>query len=93
MDLSDEVVHPRVPLTDCLDSFSHPEEVQGFYSTALKARTTAIKELLPALLTHTKALALQVAEQALSALATLLLDKEVLGRNACEFCHLHSIVS
>ncbi|XP_022028512.1 ubiquitin carboxyl-terminal hydrolase 14 isoform X1 [Helianthus annuus] len=40
---SDEIVRPRVPLSDCLDSFSHPEEVQGFYSTALKARTTAIK--------------------------------------------------
>nr|GFB66377.1 ubiquitin carboxyl-terminal hydrolase 14 [Tanacetum cinerariifolium] len=40
---SDEIVRPRVPLSDCLDSFSHPEEVQGFYSTALNARTTAIK--------------------------------------------------
>ncbi|XP_076897899.1 ubiquitin carboxyl-terminal hydrolase 14-like [Bidens hawaiensis] len=40
---SDEIVRPRVPLSDCLNSFSHPEEVQGFYSTALKSRTTAIK--------------------------------------------------
>ncbi|KAI7729274.1 hypothetical protein M8C21_032442, partial [Ambrosia artemisiifolia] len=39
---SDEIVRPRVPLSACLDSFSQPEEVQGFYSTALKARTTAI---------------------------------------------------
>lgn len=40
---SDEIVRPRVPLSDCLDNFSHPEEVRGFYSTALNARTTAIK--------------------------------------------------
>ncbi|XP_076935914.1 ubiquitin carboxyl-terminal hydrolase 14-like [Bidens hawaiensis] len=40
---SDEIVRPRVPLSDCLNSFSHPEDVQGFYSTALKSRTTAIK--------------------------------------------------
>ncbi|XP_071730177.1 ubiquitin carboxyl-terminal hydrolase 14-like isoform X2 [Rutidosis leptorrhynchoides] len=40
---SDEIVRPRVPLSVCLDSFYHAEEVQGFYSTALKARTTAIK--------------------------------------------------
>lgn len=40
---SDEIVRPRVPLSACLDNFSHPEEVRGFYSTALNARTTAIK--------------------------------------------------
>ncbi|KAI7746152.1 hypothetical protein M8C21_018002, partial [Ambrosia artemisiifolia] len=42
---SDEIVRPRVPLSACLDGFFHPDEVQGFYSTALKARTTAIKYL------------------------------------------------
>ncbi|XP_075075979.1 ubiquitin carboxyl-terminal hydrolase 14 isoform X2 [Nicotiana tabacum] len=40
---TDEIVRPRVPLKDCLDCFSAPEEVHDFYSTALKARTTAIK--------------------------------------------------
>lgn len=40
---ADEVVRPRVSLKDCLDCFSAPEEVHDFYSTALMARTTAIK--------------------------------------------------
>lgn len=40
---SDEIVRPRVPLSDCLNIFSAPEELQGFYSTALNAKTTAIK--------------------------------------------------
>ncbi|XP_024959487.1 ubiquitin carboxyl-terminal hydrolase 14 isoform X2 [Cynara cardunculus var. scolymus] len=40
---SDEIVRPRVPLSDCLNIFSAPEEVPGFYSTALNAKTTAIK--------------------------------------------------
>ncbi|KAJ9551371.1 hypothetical protein OSB04_015416 [Centaurea solstitialis] len=40
---SDEIVRPRVPLSDCLNIFSAPEELQGFYSTALKGKTTAIK--------------------------------------------------
>ncbi|KAL5548080.1 hypothetical protein UlMin_003311 [Ulmus minor] len=40
---SDEIVRPRVPLEACLASFSSPEEIHGFYSTALKAKTTAIK--------------------------------------------------
>ncbi|KAL7585980.1 ubiquitin carboxyl-terminal hydrolase 14 [Lactuca sativa] len=40
---SEEIVRPRVPLSDCLDSFSSPEDVQGFFSTALNTRTTAIK--------------------------------------------------
>ncbi|KAK4750641.1 hypothetical protein SAY87_004123 [Trapa incisa] len=39
----DEIVRPRVPLEACLASFSAPEEVQDFYSSALKAKTTAIK--------------------------------------------------
>lgn len=38
-----EVVRPRVPLEACLASFSAPEEVMDFYSTALKAKTTATK--------------------------------------------------
>ncbi|KAL2483615.1 Ubiquitin carboxyl-terminal hydrolase 14 [Forsythia ovata] len=40
---ADEIVRPRVPLKDCLDCFSAPEEVHDFYSTALDARTTAMK--------------------------------------------------
>ncbi|KAL0406854.1 UNVERIFIED_CONTAM: Ubiquitin carboxyl-terminal hydrolase 14 [Sesamum latifolium] len=40
---SDEIVRPRVPLMDCLDCFSSPEELHDFYSTALNAKTTAIK--------------------------------------------------
>lgn len=38
-----ESVRPRVPLEACLKSFSAPEEVHDFYSSALDARTTAIK--------------------------------------------------
>ena len=38
-----EVVRPRVPLEACLASYSAPEEVMDFYSTALKAKTTATK--------------------------------------------------
>ncbi|XP_060191022.1 ubiquitin carboxyl-terminal hydrolase 14 isoform X2 [Lycium barbarum] len=40
---ADEIVRPRVSLKDCLDCFSAPEEVHDFYSTALTAKTTAIK--------------------------------------------------
>ncbi|KAL4619394.1 hypothetical protein ACB092_06G075800 [Castanea dentata] len=40
---SDEIVRPRVPLEACLANFSAPEEIHDFYSTALKAKTTAIK--------------------------------------------------
>ncbi|XP_062077898.1 ubiquitin carboxyl-terminal hydrolase 14 isoform X2 [Humulus lupulus] len=40
---NDEIVRPRVPLEACLASFSSPEEIHDFYSTALKAKTTAIK--------------------------------------------------
>jgi len=39
----DEVVRPRVPLEACLASFSAPEEVHDFYSTALQTKTTAVK--------------------------------------------------
>ncbi|PIA31158.1 hypothetical protein AQUCO_05200036v1 [Aquilegia coerulea] len=39
----DEIVRPRVPLEACLATFSAPEEVNDFYSTALNAKTTAIK--------------------------------------------------
>ncbi|CAO2833461.1 unnamed protein product [Amaranthus hypochondriacus] len=38
-----EVVRPRVPLEACLASYSAPEEVMDFYSTALKAKATATK--------------------------------------------------
>ncbi|KAL0311079.1 UNVERIFIED_CONTAM: Ubiquitin carboxyl-terminal hydrolase 14 [Sesamum angustifolium] len=40
---SDEIVRPRVPLMDCLDCFSAPEELHDFYSSALNAKTTAVK--------------------------------------------------
>uniref|UniRef100_A0A2P2L4Y0 Ubiquitin carboxyl-terminal hydrolase n=4 Tax=Rhizophora mucronata TaxID=61149 RepID=A0A2P2L4Y0_RHIMU len=40
---NDEIVRPRVPLEACLACYSSPEEIQDFYSTALKAKTTAIK--------------------------------------------------
>uniref|UniRef100_A0A7N0SZ72 Ubiquitin carboxyl-terminal hydrolase n=1 Tax=Kalanchoe fedtschenkoi TaxID=63787 RepID=A0A7N0SZ72_KALFE len=40
---ADQVVRPRVPLDACLATFSAPEEVQDFYSTALKTKATAIK--------------------------------------------------
>ncbi|EEF36623.1 Ubiquitin carboxyl-terminal hydrolase, putative [Ricinus communis] len=40
---SEEIVRPRVPLEACLASFSAPEEIQDFYSTALNAKTTAEK--------------------------------------------------
>ncbi|XP_044473873.1 ubiquitin carboxyl-terminal hydrolase 14-like isoform X2 [Mangifera indica] len=40
---SDEIVRPRVPLEACLAAFSAPEEISDFYTTALKAKTTAIK--------------------------------------------------
>ncbi|KAG0556147.1 hypothetical protein KC19_11G029700 [Ceratodon purpureus] len=44
MQLSDEeIVRPRVPLAACLESFYASEEVQDFYSSAINARTTAIK--------------------------------------------------
>lgn len=40
---NDEIVRPRVPLEACLASFSAPEELHDFHSTALNAKTTAIK--------------------------------------------------
>ncbi|KAG5020550.1 hypothetical protein JHK87_016405 [Glycine soja] len=40
---ANEIVRPRVPLETCLVNFSAPEEIQDFYSTALKAKTTALK--------------------------------------------------
>ncbi|KAL8046490.1 hypothetical protein ABFX02_08G180900 [Erythranthe guttata] len=40
---SNEIVRPRVPLMDCLECFSAPEELHDFYSTALDAKTTATK--------------------------------------------------
>lgn len=43
---SDEIVRPRVPLEACLANFSAPEEIQDFYSSALKAKTTALKYAL-----------------------------------------------
>ncbi|KAK4255721.1 hypothetical protein QN277_008685 [Acacia crassicarpa] len=40
---NDDIVRPRVALESCLASFSAPEEINDFYSTALKAKTTAVK--------------------------------------------------
>uniref|UniRef100_A0A1D1YQ29 Ubiquitin carboxyl-terminal hydrolase n=1 Tax=Anthurium amnicola TaxID=1678845 RepID=A0A1D1YQ29_9ARAE len=40
---SDAIVRPRVPLEACLSTFSAPEEIHDFYSTALNAKTTAVK--------------------------------------------------
>lgn len=40
---NDEIVRPRVPLEACLASFSAPEAIPDFYSSALRAKTTAIK--------------------------------------------------
>ncbi|GAB4846304.1 ubiquitin-specific protease ubp14 [Ancistrocladus abbreviatus] len=40
---TDEIVRPRVALEACLATYSAPEEVLDFYSTALKAKTTATK--------------------------------------------------
>ncbi|ESR65257.1 ubiquitin carboxyl-terminal hydrolase 14 [Citrus sinensis] len=40
---NEEIVRPRVPLEACLSTFSAPEELPDFYSTALKAKTTATK--------------------------------------------------
>uniref|UniRef100_A0A0A9DYE8 USP domain-containing protein n=1 Tax=Arundo donax TaxID=35708 RepID=A0A0A9DYE8_ARUDO len=40
---NEEIVRPRVPLEACLSSFSGPEEIPDFYSTALNSKTTATK--------------------------------------------------
>ncbi|CAN6997511.1 unnamed protein product [Brassica oleracea var. botrytis] len=40
---TDEIVRPRVPLEACLATFSSPEQIRDYYSTALKGKTTAIK--------------------------------------------------
>ncbi|KAE8672069.1 Ubiquitin carboxyl-terminal hydrolase 14 [Hibiscus syriacus] len=40
---NDEIVRPRVPLEACLANFAAPEEIRDFYSSALKAKTTALK--------------------------------------------------
>eukprot|EP00252_Welwitschia_mirabilis_P020737 TRINITY_DN5140_c0_g2_i1.p1 TRINITY_DN5140_c0_g2~~TRINITY_DN5140_c0_g2_i1.p1 ORF type:complete len:813 (-),score=191.31 TRINITY_DN5140_c0_g2_i1:262-2700(-) len=39
----EEIVRPKVPLSACLECFSAPEEVHDFYSTAMNAKTTAMK--------------------------------------------------
>ncbi|CAN0826638.1 Ubiquitin carboxyl-terminal hydrolase 14 [Linum grandiflorum] len=41
---NNEIVRPRVPLEACLANFSAPEEIQDFYSTALRAKTIAMKK-------------------------------------------------
>lgn len=40
---NEDIVRPRVPLEACLASFSGPEEIPDFYSTALNSKTTATK--------------------------------------------------
>nr|CAG4651595.1 EOG090X0181 [Triops cancriformis] len=39
----EEIVRPKIPLQACLKVLVEPELLQQFYSTALKAKTTAIK--------------------------------------------------
>lgn len=39
----DDIVRPHVPLAACLESFAGAEEIQNFYSSAIRARTTALK--------------------------------------------------
>ncbi|KAL6062058.1 Ubiquitin carboxyl-terminal hydrolase 5 [Balamuthia mandrillaris] len=39
----EEIVRPKVPLEACLEEATAPELVHGFYSTAINARTDAIK--------------------------------------------------
>lgn len=44
MGCSDEVlVRPRITLHDCFESFAQCENVEQFYSTAIKEKTTAKK--------------------------------------------------
>ncbi|XP_077998917.1 ubiquitin carboxyl-terminal hydrolase 5-like [Glandiceps talaboti] len=38
-----EIVRPRIPLSTCLQTFSAPEIVDDFYSTAIQAKSTASK--------------------------------------------------
>ena len=40
---SDEVVRPKVTLQACLQALIRQEEVQNFYSSAINAKTTALK--------------------------------------------------
>ncbi|AQK90559.1 Ubiquitin carboxyl-terminal hydrolase [Zea mays] len=40
---NEDIVRPRVPLEACLSSFSGPEEIPDFYSTALNSKTTVTK--------------------------------------------------
>jgi ubiquitin carboxyl-terminal hydrolase 5/13 len=39
----EEPVRPRIPLLACLQAFSDPEEVPGFYSTAINSKTIGIR--------------------------------------------------
>lgn len=39
----DDIVRAKIPFALCLDKFSHPQKVEGFYSSALKTTTTAKK--------------------------------------------------
>jgi ubiquitin carboxyl-terminal hydrolase 5/13 len=40
---ADDVVHPRLPLSACLEAFAAPETIQDFYSSAIKGKTTTVK--------------------------------------------------
>ncbi|XP_057375327.1 ubiquitin carboxyl-terminal hydrolase 5-like [Daphnia carinata] len=40
---SDDVVRPKVTLQSCFEALIRPEEVQNFYSSAINAKTTALK--------------------------------------------------
>ena len=38
-----DIVRPRIPLSACIDTFGQPEFIDGFYSSAVQAVTTAKK--------------------------------------------------
>lgn len=40
---ADEVVRPKVTLQSCLEALVRPEEIQNFFSSAINAKTTALK--------------------------------------------------
>ena len=40
---AEQVVRPRVTLQSCLEALAQPEQVDNFYSSAIKGKTTALK--------------------------------------------------
>jgi ubiquitin carboxyl-terminal hydrolase 5/13 len=39
----EEIVRPRVPMIECFKAFAEPEMIAGFYSSAIKQKTSALK--------------------------------------------------